>query len=200
MNSKGMLVSVVVLVVIVLGALFFFMRQPAATQTAQAPAVTNAMPEAAMATNTPAAPAAGTVTSTSTSTTMANMPKGVTITYTNSGFSPATVSVAAGQKVTFVNESSERMWVASDEHPIHTGYDGTSVMQHCANKAPTGTNVFDECTAVAKGGSFTFMPLKTGSWNYHNHANDSRTGTLTVTAAPVTTTTTTTTVHATTGI
>lgn len=101
----------------------------------------------------------------------------VTVTYTDSGFSPATVTVAPGTTVTFVNQSGSRMWVSSDIHPLHASYDGTSIGQHCANGSPTSSNVFDQCRA---DGSFSFTFTKTGTWKYHNHANPSRKGTVEV--------------------
>jgi len=69
------------------------------------------------------------------------------------------------------------MWVASDPHPAHTGYDGTSLAQHCATGS---TPSFDECSSVAKGSSYSFTFNKSGSWGYHNHANHSYAGTVVV--------------------
>jgi plastocyanin len=97
-----------------------------------------------------------------------------TVTYSNSGFSPATLTVKAGDTVTFVNQSSNRMWVASDPHPAHSGYSGTTRTQHCPDTAGTA---FDQCSA---GNSYTFTFAKTGSWGYHNHAVDEDAGTIIV--------------------
>lgn len=41
------------------------------------------------------------------------------ITYTDNGFSPATLTVEAGSTVTIRNESSETMQFNSDDHPVH---------------------------------------------------------------------------------
>lgn len=118
---------------------------------------------------------------------MANMPLAPAIvTYTDRGFSPASVTVAEGQSVTFVNRSSNRMWVASAVHPTHEAYDGTSKDQHCA-AGYSGPAPFDECAAVASGGSYTFAFAKAGTWNYHNHMSASDTGEVIVTAAPAAT-------------
>ena len=70
------------------------------------------------------------------------------------------------------------MWVASDPHPTHQGYSGTTVDKHCPDT--TGT-AFDECTAVPQGGVYTFVFKKVGSWGYHNHANHDAKGTVVVT-------------------
>lgn len=101
----------------------------------------------------------------------------VTITYDGTSFSPASVTIKQGQSVTFVNKSSSSMWVASDPHPIHNGYDGTTRDEHCA-PGYTGPAPFDECSTAT---SYTYTFTKVGSWGYHNHANHAAAGTITVT-------------------
>lgn len=101
----------------------------------------------------------------------------VTVRYTSSGFSPKTLSIKKGTSVTFINESGDRMWVGSDEHPSHTGYAGTSKDEHCVDGAPS-TSSFDQCAATD---SYTFTFTKVGTWDYHNHAAASDKGTVTVT-------------------
>ena len=41
------------------------------------------------------------------------------VTYTDTGFAPLSVTIKKGTTVTFVNESSRGMWVASAVHPTH---------------------------------------------------------------------------------
>jgi plastocyanin len=99
----------------------------------------------------------GTVTnasSTLTATTSIALPKTGTVTYTDSGFAPKTLIIAKGGTVTFINKSTQNMWVASDPHPTHTGYPG-----------------FDAKKSVANGAVYTFTFDKVGSWNYHNHVS-----------------------------
>jgi plastocyanin len=100
----------------------------------------------------------------------------VTVTYTDQGFSPSTVTINEGDSVTFVNKSANPMWVASDPHPLHNGYDGTTRDQHCA-PGYAGPAPFDECGTSP---SFTFTFTKTGTWGYHNHAEDEMAGTVIV--------------------
>lgn len=102
-----------------------------------------------------------------------------TITLTDAGFEPRSVTIAMGQTVRFVNESSRGMWVGSDEHPTHTEYDGTSTREHCADGTNTQGN-FDMCTAVASGGSWEFTFDKPGTFGFHNHVGASHTGTIIV--------------------
>ena len=89
--------------------------------------------------------------------------KNVVVTYTDIGFSPKTITIQKGQAVTFVNQSSGSLWVASDNHPIHTIYPA-----------------FDEKASVGKGASWSFAFDKVGSWGYHNHKQSSKTGVVIV--------------------
>ena len=87
----------------------------------------------------------------------------VTVVYTDEGFSPKTVEIALGETVTFVNQSSVPMWVASDIHPTH-------------DILPTfdqfGVSGFDE--------SYKYTFDQRGTWEYHDHVNASKVGTIIV--------------------
>jgi plastocyanin len=98
-----------------------------------------------------------------------------TVRYEEDGFSPATITVPVGTTVTFVNASSREMWVGSDEHPSHTGYDGTSRSEHCAEGA---TPSFDQC---GRTDTYSFTFTKAGTFDYHDHVNAQYRGTVTVT-------------------
>ena len=88
----------------------------------------------------------------------------VVVTFTDKGFSPSPMKVKVGTTVTFVNESSSGMWVASDPHPTHTLLLG-----------------FDELTSVGKGGTYEYTFTKIGTWTYHNHLTPTVKGTVIVT-------------------
>ncbi|HYD93442.1 MAG TPA: hypothetical protein VEB18_03260 [Candidatus Paceibacterota bacterium] len=95
----------------------------------------------------------------------------VTITYTDAGFSPETITVRKGATITFVDESpTNEMWVGADEHPSHTGYDGTSKDEHCPN---TDNTSFDQCGV---GSTYSFTFTKVGVFTYHNHREDDHHG------------------------
>ena len=171
MNTRTLVIILAVIVLLAIGYFVFAERSeyedrgmatstPGATTTQVA---TTSTPQPATA---PSQPSAGAPSSSR-----------VTVTYTGSGFSPATITVSPGTTVTFVNQTGNRMWVASDVHPTHTAYDGTSTSQHCANGAPTSSSIFDQCGA---GSSFSFTFTKAGTWEYHNHANSSHGGTIVV--------------------
>lgn len=100
----------------------------------------------------------------------------VTVTYTDSGFQPSTVTIQKGQTVRWESEASGSMWVASSRHPTHMEYAGSSRTEHCSNGEQT-SSAFDQCSS---GSSFSFTFEKTGDWNYHNHDSPSHLGTVVV--------------------
>lgn len=75
-----------------------------------------------------------------------------TVTLTDSGFSPTSITVVRGQSITFVNNSSGKMWVASNPFPSSSEYPD-----------------FNEKTGIANGDSWTFTFGQSGTWFYHNH-------------------------------
>ncbi len=94
-----------------------------------------------------------------------------TVTYTDSGYSPATITVKKGQIVTWKNNSSKQMRTASAIHPIHSVYPTTG---GCLG------STFDACTGISSGGTWSFKFDIVGTWKYHNHMNSSHTGTIVV--------------------
>lgn len=104
------------------------------------------------------------------------VPTQASIVFTDSGFSPKSVTIAKGGAVTFVDQSGRGMWVASDAHPTHTQFDGTSRSQHCTS-GYAGQAPFDQC---AVGSSYSFTFNKAGSFGFHNHAAAQFAGTVIV--------------------
>ena len=86
-----------------------------------------------------------------------------TITYADSGFSPQSLTIEAGDTVIFKNNSDSNFWPASGPHPAHANYPE-----------------FDAKKAISTGGSYSFTFTRTGSWKYHNHLNPASTGTIVV--------------------
>lgn len=104
-------------------------------------------------------------------------PKTVIVRYTSKGFSPSTITITKGDTVSFVADAnSDEMWIASNPHPTHEGYDGTTRSKHCAH-GYTGKAPLDECSV---GTSYNFTFDKIGTWKYHNHGNVGDTGTVVV--------------------
>lgn len=90
--------------------------------------------------------------------------KTITISIDDTGFTPATVTVAAGTGVTFINNGQGAHWPASDPHPIHTGLPG-----------------FDAKRRLATGETYSFTFDKVGTWSFHDHLSPSTKGTIVVT-------------------
>ena len=86
-----------------------------------------------------------------------------TVTYSDDGFSPVTVTINAGEYVTWINNSSDRMWVSSDPHPTHTNLPG-----------------FDQMEALGPGTNWSHTFTLPGTHTYHNHTNPSMKGTVVV--------------------
>lgn len=149
MNNK-IIIFIVVIAVIIVGGYFLF---KGSFQSSSAPKTSNQKPiSEASATKTPA--------------TQEN--KEYVVTYTDSGYSPNTITAKVGEIVTFKNQSSLSMWTASAIHPSHRIYSGTQLSEHC----PDATNsAFDACTGILPGDSWSFKFDKAGSWKYHDHLN-----------------------------
>lgn len=82
---------------------------------------------------------------------------------TASGFSPAAITIPVGTTVVFRNSDTKPHWAASDPHPVHTGLPG-----------------FDAGKAIPKDGTYSYTFTKTGTFTYHDHLNQSLTGTIVV--------------------
>lgn len=84
------------------------------------------------------------------------------VTYTDSGFAPATVNAKVGQKVVFKNTSSSAIQVNSAPHPVHNLYPELNI------------------GAIVAGSSGSTSFAKAGTYKYHNHLNPSQNGTIIV--------------------
>lgn len=76
----------------------------------------------------------------------------VTITMSEAGFSPASVTVKPGTRVQFINNGQAQHWPASDVHPTHTVLPG-----------------FDAKRGLATGETYAFTFSKAGVWACHDH-------------------------------
>lgn len=86
-----------------------------------------------------------------------------TVRYTDSGFEPKELSVPIGTTMHFVNESTDDMWVASNEHPGHTDL-------------PT----FDQFGFGKTGEQYVYTFDQAGAWRYHDHLNPTAEGVVIV--------------------
>ena len=86
-----------------------------------------------------------------------------TVSYTDSGFVPETIEINSGETVRFINNSSVGVWVASDSHPAH------DIL-----------STFDQFGIGEPGESYDYTFNKVGSWDYHDHVDASKLGTIIV--------------------
>lgn len=77
-----------------------------------------------------------------------------TIKITPEGFSPEEITIKKGQTITWVNETDEFRWPASNLHPTHGIYPE-----------------FDPQEPIAPGESWSFTFDKAGTWRFHDHLN-----------------------------
>jgi plastocyanin len=171
MSNTGWAVVIIVLIVILGGGWWWYSTQQSAapaTTTTQTTDTTGAQGTTGVNVDTGAAVSAGAG---------ANAANTTTIHLTASGFSPASVTIAKGQTVMWVDDTAAPMWIASNAHPIHSGYDGTDRTTHCAGNY-TGPTPFDECQGGT--GNYTFVFSKAGTFGFHDHLSAQFEGTVTV--------------------
>jgi plastocyanin len=148
MNTKTFL-AIIILVILIGGGYFFYKNQYSTGQSA-VPADTSNIQNSPTATQTIPSQAAPTTQQ------AAQQP---TIAYSSNGFSPKSITVKVGTTVTWINNDTDPLWVASNPHPIHTDLSG-----------------FDALKGYAPGTSYTYTFTKVGKWGYHNHMSPSNTG------------------------
>lgn len=86
-----------------------------------------------------------------------------TIAFTGNGFEPSQVTVKRGTVITIKNDSSRSVQFSSDDHPAHR--DNTEMNMQ----------------TLAPGESGSYTTTTAGEWGYHDHLDESKTGTITVT-------------------
>ena len=86
-----------------------------------------------------------------------------TITFTNDGFSPNSLTVKKGATVTVKNSSSVDVQFSSDDHPTH--------------RLDPEINL----EVLEPGQSASFVAKTVGTHGFHDHIDDSKVGTLIVT-------------------
>lgn len=153
---KGLWIAVVVILVVLL-AVFYVGRAPSTSE--------NGIPVADITEAPVAAPASTPVSVSPLPAEPVGAPTGAEapiVSITVTGFSPATVSVAVGGSVIFMNDDTAQHQVASMPHPLHT-------LLPSLNGAVLGA-----------GGTFTAAFTQAGTFSYHDHLNPGLTGTVVV--------------------
>lgn len=85
-----------------------------------------------------------------------------TITYSGTEFTPLSTTIQSGDVIEIMNESSNVLFFASDDHPLH--------------RDNSELNVGD----IQPGSSATFTISTSGTWGYHDHNNASASGEIVV--------------------
>ncbi|MBI2004427.1 hypothetical protein HYS72_03105 [Candidatus Pacearchaeota archaeon] len=93
------------------------------------------------------------------------------------GFVPKDLEIKQGDKVTWINKLATEGRPASNFHPTHTNYPGSSIIK-CGTAEEK--NTFDTCRGLKKGESYSFIFNEVGSWTYHNHLQPSKDGKIIV--------------------
>lgn len=87
----------------------------------------------------------------------------MTVTYTDNGFEPQDITVKKGTTVMITNNSSKDVQFSSDDHPVHRD------------------NPEMNLKTLSPGESTSYAPSEAGTWGFHDHLDDSKTGSVTVT-------------------
>lgn len=90
-------------------------------------------------------------------------PQEVAVSIVSTGFTPAQIKVKAGTKVTWTNQDTVAHQPSSNPHPVHI------------DLAELGTG-----PVLQQGQTFSFTPIKPGTWGYHDHLNAALGGTIEV--------------------
>ncbi|HBB76536.1 MAG: hypothetical protein A2186_00695 [Candidatus Levybacteria bacterium RIFOXYA1_FULL_41_10] len=148
MNSKVIVALVAVLILVVVGGGFLLISR------SKAPTAVPVVPS----TTSESTPTPETTQEESQSPT-ANETE---VTLSETGFSPKTITIKAGDKVIWINNSGKMATVNSNPHPIHTSYKELNLGN------------FDD------GEKLELVFPNAGTYNYHNHLNASQGGTVIV--------------------
>lgn len=82
------------------------------------------------------------------------------------GFSPRTVTVSAGDTITWTNNDTRSHYVAPNNHPNHREYSGMWDDDGTGN--------------ISVGQTYSVVLGQPGTYNYHDHLNAGLTGTIIV--------------------
>lgn len=99
------------------------------------------------------------------------------ILYMDAGYSPSPVTIKIGDTVKFVNNSTHTFWPASAIHPTHTVYPGSNITKCNTSEANA---MFDACKPLEPGVVWSFTFTEKGKWNYHDHLNPQKYGSIVV--------------------
>ena len=96
---------------------------------------------------------------------------------TSNGFVPRTIEIMASESVIWINRDTKRHWPASNVHPTHEGYPGSSIRK-C--ESVDQNKIFDACRGISESETYEFVFDRRGTWEYHDHMSPSKKGVVVV--------------------
>jgi plastocyanin len=109
--------------------------------------------------NTPA-PTSTAVTSPAVGNTSSSMISNQVIRFMpNKRFSPSEITISVGETVTWINDTDDLFWPASDVHPTHEKL-----------------SEFDASKPLKPERAYSYTFAKSGAWTFHDHLNPAATG------------------------
>ena len=111
---------------------------------------------------------------------------------TDTGFVPNTITIKAGEVVTFRSKATAPVWPAGDVHPTHDSYPSNAYALSGDQAKSFGSkscveygirksgDVFDPCKMLLPEQTFSFRFDEKGTWGFHNHVRPEHTGTVIV--------------------
>lgn len=92
----------------------------------------------------------------------------VLVSYTDTGFEPGAVSLLQGKTIRFTNNSSEKLWVASEGR------------RYPKNSSDCGQSDLDSCVALEPLDFYEFTMDVAGTWDVVNNINKAHSLTISV--------------------
>jgi plastocyanin len=110
---------------------------------------------------------------------------------TDIGFTPSSLTINAGEVVTFISKATAPVWPAGDAHPTHDAYPSDAYnlpgdqaksfgSKSCVEYGIRKGDVFDPCKMLLPEQTFSFKFNEKGTWGFHNHVRPEHTGTIIV--------------------
>lgn len=139
-NDQTKYTVAILIAVVIIGLLFYYRKADAPTVQDEQQTVATTTPSTGSTNPTIKAPVAKPAPSSE-----------IVVIFTGTSFIPKTLTIKAGQSVTFLNKSDKGMWVTSDPYSEKNSYPEL-------NQEKT----------VAKNGSYKFTFNTPGSWSYQH--------------------------------
>ncbi len=92
----------------------------------------------------------------------------IVVRMTADGFEPKSLEIAQGDTLVFENVDTVERWPASNIHPTHRLYPGSSI-EYCDTPSESEQPNFDSCGGVLPGESYSFTFDYPGLWRFHDH-------------------------------